>query len=148
MPFRRAQKARLLLDTLEQYEAPLTADFQRVYGLRLSAAVVERDPEEVLDLIEWLTIGSAYLAVREAKGDRARAHELYGWLTEHDLSLAIANLIAEQTYVLKQINSKKKIPKPDLVPSPRGKTEEVKKRGVGDATGMARALLNAQKGVS
>lgn len=100
------------------------------------------DPGEILDLIEWLPPGSAFHAVLEAKGNAAKAHQLLAWTHESDLLLALAKLISHQTYVLAQVNSKKKLAEPKPIVGPR---DTARKSGSGDATAMARAMMAAQK---
>jgi len=136
-------KARMLADLLAEYEGPLTADFQRVYGLRLSHTVVTHEMGELEDLILWLPNGSAFLAAKEAKGDKRKARELFGWTVLEDLALGLANISAHQTYVVAQVNSPKRLTAPKPVNGPRGKTPEGPKNS--SATGIARALLQAQK---
>lgn len=139
------RKARALSDILTAHEGPLTADFQRVYGLRLVSAVTDRDESELLDLVQWLPRGSATHAAIEARGDGSKARALFGWTPVEDLTLGLVNLIAHQTYVLAQVNSPKKIQAPQPVPGPRGSTPNGPKRS--DASAIARGLLaQAQKG--
>jgi hypothetical protein len=137
-------KARMLSDFLTKAEGPLTADFQREYGLRLKDAVVDRDEDEVLDLITWLPVSSAFMATLQSNGDKNKARGLYSWSATEDLLLGIANRVSHQTYVVAQTQSTKKLSAPEPVPGPRGKTPNGPKGG--NATGMARALLAAQKG--
>lgn len=138
-------KARTLLDLLQGYEGPLTADFQRAYSLRLIGLIETRTYSEIVDLIEWLPAGSAFHAARIAKGDRAKAHEIYGWDRDQSISLGILNVLIKNLYVLQQVNSPKKIPEPSMIDGPLGKTPSGQKKG--DAHGMAMAMLKAQKGV-
>ena len=137
-------KARMVSDFLARAEGPLTADFQREYGLRLKDAVLARDEDEIIDLITWLPNGSAFSAHVQANGDKTKARSLYTWSSTEDLLLGIANRVSHQTYVVAQTQSTKKLSAPEPVPGPRGKTPNGPKGG--NATGMARALLAAQKG--
>lgn len=140
----RAPKAREICDLLDEHEGPLTADFQRVYGLRLRDAVVDRDEDEILDLILWLPAGSAF---RAAYGtvDQTKAMSDYQWQNQEELLLSIANLISVQTHTLRQVNSERRVKPPDLVKSPR---EAKKARKPNTLMGMVGALQAAQKGVS
>jgi hypothetical protein len=103
---------------------------------------VDRDEQELIDLIIWLPPGSAFGSLLEANGNLTKAHSLYGWSQKEELLLGIANLISEQTWVLAQSNSKKKIPEPKPVPGPRSKSRP---SGT-DANAIARSLLAAQGG--
>jgi hypothetical protein len=128
----------VLSEFLEQYEGPLTADFQRVYNLRLIDAVRSRTWDELLDLIKWLPPGSAMHSAREGKP------ALFNWTTTEDLLLGIANLVLHNTYTTAQVQSNKKLKVPKPIPSPRGDTKSSGDKQ--DANAIARGLLNAQKG--
>lgn len=144
MHSRRVPKARSLLDLLSSFESPLTADFQRVYSLRLVDVVTTRDENEILSLVEWLPAGSALHASIEAKGNETKAHQLFGWDVNSDLQLGVANLVQNMSYILHQANSQKRVTPPEPISGPRD--ADKRKRGSNDAGGMARALLQAQKG--
>lgn len=135
------RKARALSELLIDHEGPLTADFQRIYGLRLQDAVVDRSETEVLDLIVWIPKGSAFHASLEAKGDEDKARKLYGWTSVEELLLGLFNATSTQTYVLQQVNSQKRITQPKPIPGPRGSKPA---SDGASATGIARALLAAQ----
>lgn len=137
-------KARGMSDLLEVYEGPLTADFQRVYGLRLIQTVVTHELDELLSLITWLPSGCAYHATLESEGDLERARSLLGWTPLQDLTLGLANLVSHQTYVISQTNSSKRLKPPTPVPGPRGTKPTT--QTTRSATGIARAFLEAQKG--
>lgn len=134
---------RTLADFLEEYEGPLTADFQRVYGLRLVSAVEERTTEEITDLIEWLPTGCAFHASMEAKGDTRAARRLFEWDTSKELLLGALNTIRHQSYVIAQVQSPKKIAVPKSVPGPRDKKSSGDKT---DMNAIARAFMQAQGG--
>lgn len=136
-------KVRALSDLIEKYESPLTADFQRVYGLRLSQAVQERDEDEILDLITWLPAGAALHAYQESNGDLKKALKLYGWDTSNELGLAMVNLVRHQTYVIQQVQSPKKIPVPQMTLGPRPAKKKVPASL--DANGIAHGFLQAAK---
>ena len=127
-----------LSDLLEEYEGPLTADFQRVYGLRLVSAVRSRSLDELLDLIRWLPPGSALHSAREGKPG------LFMWTPSEDLLLGIANLVLHNTYTTAQVQSPRKLKAPKSIPSPRGESKSNGDKQ--DANAIARALLEAQKG--
>lgn len=127
-----------LSDLLSEFEGPLTADFQRVYGLRLIDAVRSRSWDELLDLIRWLPPGSAMHSVREGKPG------LFNWTATEDLLLGIANLVLHNTYTVAQVQSPKKLKIPKPIPSPRGDTKSGGDNR--DANAIARGFLNAQKG--
>lgn len=127
-----------LSDLLFEFEGPLTADFQRVYGLRLIDAVWSRSWDELLDLIRWLPPGSAMHSVREGKPG------LFNWTATEDLLLGIANLVLHNTYTVAQVQSPKKLKIPKPIPSPRGDTKSSGDNR--DANAIARGFLNAQKG--
>lgn len=116
----------------------MTADFQRVYGLRLIDAVRLRTFDELLDLIKWMPPGSAFVAAREGKPG------LFTWTPTQDLLLALANLILYNTYTTAQVQSVKKLKVPKSIPSPRGDTKSSGDKQ--DANAIARGFLNAQKG--
>lgn len=126
-----------LSDLLDEYEGPLTADFQRVYGLRLIDAVRLRTWDELLDLIKWLPPGSAMHSAREGKPG------LFQWTATQDLLLGIANLVLHNTYTTAQVQSPKKLKVPKPIPSPHGTKSSGDNQ---DANAIARGLLNAQKG--
>lgn len=127
-----------LSELIEEYEGPLTADFQRVYGLRLIDAVASRSWDELLDLIRWLPPGSAMHSAREGQPG------LFTWTPTQDLLLGIANLVLHNTYTTAQVQSPKKLPVPKPIPSPRGDTKSSGDKQ--DANAIARAFLNSQKG--
>jgi hypothetical protein len=127
-----------LSDLLEEYEGPLTADFQRVYNLRLIDAVRSRTWDELLDLIRWLPPGSAMHSARQGKPG------LFTWTATEDLLLGIANLVLHNTYTTAQVQSAKKLPVPKTIPSPHGDTKSSGDKQ--DANAIARGFLNAQKG--
>lgn len=128
-------------DVLEEFEGPLTADFQRHYGIRLLTAVREREFAELLDLVLWLPRDSAFRASVEAKGDETKARQVFGWNAVEDILLGIANMTSHQTYVLQQVNSQRRVQQPKPIVGPRG----LKPANSGsNATGIARALLAAQ----
>lgn len=131
-------KVRTVVDELAQFEGALTADFQRVYGLRLIDCVLSRTPQEVLDLISWLPSDSVY---KTSKFNRT-----YEWGTDQELLLAQANLMRELIWVHAQSNSKKRIPRPEPISGPH-EPSGPKKTGGGDATAFAQALMaQAKKG--
>lgn len=116
-----------------------------MYALRLIDVVVERDPQEVLDLIRWLPPDSAFLAAKRATTP-TQAQQLFQWSTQQDLLLKQVNLTQELIWVLAQVNSKKKIAEPKPISGPHGSPETNKVSG-GDATAFAHALLaKAKKG--
>lgn len=127
-----------LSDLISEFEGPLTADFQRVYGLRLEDAVWSRSWDEMLDLIRWLPPGSAVQSAREGKPG------LFNWSATEDLLLGIANLVLHNTYTTAQVQSAKKLPVPKPIPSPRGDTKSSGDKQ--DANAIARGFLNSQKG--
>lgn len=129
---------KVLSQLVEEFEGPLTADFQRVYGLRLIDAVASRSWDELLDLIRWLPPGSAMHSAREGKPG------LFTWTPAEDLLLGIANLVLHNTYTTAQVQSQKKLPVPKTIPSPRGDTKSSGDKQ--DANAIARGFLNAQKG--
>lgn len=135
-------KAREVLDLVETHEGPLTADFQRVYGLRLRDTVCSHDEGELLDLILWLPSGSAFRA-SYGNEDQGKAMVNYQWANEEELLLSIANLIAVQTHTLRQVNSERRVRPPDLVKSPR---EAKRAHKSNTLMGMVGALQAAQKG--
>lgn len=126
-----------LSDLLSEHEGPLTADFQRVYGLRLIDAVRSLSWDELLDLIRWLPPGSAMHAAREGSDG------LFTWTPTQDLLLGIANLLSYNTYTTAQVQSPKKLPVPKPIPGPRDKKSSGSKQ---DMNAIARGFLNAQKG--
>lgn len=132
------QKVKTLSDVLAKHEGALTADFQRVYGLRLIDAVNARDLDELLNLIQWLPSGSAFHADRDGKP------ELFGWTPTEDLILGVANLLMHNTYVTAQVQSPKKLKTPKPIPGPRGDTKSSGEKQ--DMNAIARGFLNAQKG--
>lgn len=99
----------------------------------------DRTEAELLDLIQWLGPGSAFVASRS---NSVNPLALNRWTHIEDLLLSLVNLTQHQTYVLRQINNKKKESVPEPVLGPRGKTP-TKKRN--DADSMARAQLAALK---
>lgn len=125
-------------DLLSAYEGPLTADFQRVYGLRLIDAVRSRTWDELLDLVQWLPPGSALHSAREGKPG------LFAWTHTDDLILGVANLLMHNTYATIQVQSPKKIKAPKPIPGPRGDTKSSGDKQ--DANAIARAFLDAQGG--
>lgn len=139
---RTRPKARSLIELLEEHEGPLTADFQREYGLRLQDAVVERSESEIFDLVTWMGKGSALQASIESKGDLKKARTLFGWDMIEELLLGLTNISTHQTYVLQQVNSQKRIQQPKSIPSPRG--SKPASNSSSNATGIARALLASQ----
>lgn len=141
---RARPKVKGLLRLLREHEAPLTADFQREYGLRLCDVVRERTPDEVEDLIVWLPKDTAFRASFEAKGDHRKAVRNWGWSEQEDLLLGLINLISNQTYVIAQTSSPKKLKAPETIPSPRQDTGQ-KPTPVRDADSQARAMLAALK---
>jgi hypothetical protein len=126
-----------LSDLLSEFEDPLTADFQRVYGLRLEDAVRDREVDEILSLVKWLPPGSALHASRSGKPG------LLLWTPTEDLLLGIANLVLNNTYVTAQSQSTKKIKVPKSIPSPRGDKTTGDRQ---DMNAIARGFLDAQKG--
>ncbi len=132
------QKAKALSDLLESHEGPLTADFQRVYGLRLEDAIWSRSWDELLSLINWLPPGSAMHAAREGKPG------LFAWTPTEDLLIGVLNLIMHNTYVTAQVQSPKKIKQPKPISGPRGDTKSSGDKQ--DANVIARAFLEAQEG--
>ena len=128
----------VLSDLLDEYEGPLTADFQRTYNLRLIDAVRSRTWDELLDLIKWLPPGSALNSAREGKPG------LFDWTPTQDLLLGIANLIQVNTHATAQVQSTRKLPVPKPIPSPRGDTKSSGNNQ--DMNAIARGFLNAQKG--
>lgn len=127
-----------LTELLAEYEGPLTADFQRVYNLRLIEAVRSRTWDELVDLIQWLPPGSAYQASRE--GNLA----LFSWTAVEDLLLGVANLLQHNTFVTAQVQSTKKIKSPKPISGPRG--DKKSSGATQDANAIAKAFLDAQKG--
>lgn len=132
------QKAKALSDLLEAHEGPLTADFQRVYGLRLEEAVISRSWDELLSLINWLPPGSAMHAARDGKPG------LFAWTPTEDLLVGILNLVMHNTYVTAQVQTPKKLRPPKPISGPRGDTKSGGDKQ--DANAIAKALLDAQKG--
>jgi hypothetical protein len=130
-------KASAIASLLEEYEGPLTADFQRFYTLRLADTVVSREHQEVLDLIRWMPPGSAFQAAREAKGEDDRALQIFHWTIAEDL---LTTLLV-QTQVLIHAHSSKKVTFPPLPKNPRD--TKTRRKG-GDAAAMARQFLAAQ----
>lgn len=116
----------------------MTADFQRVYGLRLISAVKGRTFDELADLIKWLPSGSAFHAAQ------ASNPKLFGWSATEDMLLGIMNLIVHQTYVIAQVQSPKKIPVPKSIVGPRG--DQKASADKQDMNTIARGFLDAQKG--
>lgn len=116
----------------------MTADFQRVYGLRLIDAVQSRTWDELLDLIQWLPPGNALNAARAGKP------ELFAWTHTDDLILGVANLLIHNTHATIQVQTPKKLKAPKPIPGPRGDTKSSGDKQ--DATAIARALLDAQEG--
>lgn len=116
----------------------MTADFQRVYGLRLIDAVRSRTWDELLDLIQWLPPGSALSSAREGKPG------LFAWTHTDDLILGVANLLMHNTYATIQVQSRKQLKAPKPIPGPRGDTKSSGDKQ--DANAIARALLDAQEG--
>lgn len=117
-------------------------DFQSVYHLRLVSAITERTIDEVWDLVVWLPAGSAFRSMLEADGDERRAAQIFGWTIQNDLALVTANAIREQSWILAQSHSKKKVPVPDPIKGP--KLAKQKPRPEDDATAMARRLMHQQ----
>jgi len=91
-------------------------------------------------MIQWLPSESAFRASVKAKGDIPKAMEFYGWTTQEELLLGLYNRMNENTWVTAQVASKKKIPKPKPAKGPG------EPRRTGDASAMARSLLDNQKG--
>lgn len=129
---------KVLSQLLTEYEGPLTADFQRVYNLRLIDAVKSRTWDELLDLIRWLPTGSAFISAKEDKPG------LFNWTATDDLLLGLVNLVQHNTYVTAQVQSTKKIRAPKPIPGPRGDSKSSGEKQ--DANAIAKALLDAQKG--
>jgi hypothetical protein len=129
---------KVLSDLLDEYEGPLTADFQRVYNLRLIDAVRSRTWDELLDLVKWLPPGSAMHSAREGNPG------LFTWTPAEDILLGIANLIQVNTHATIQVQSRKTIKGPKPIPSPRGDTKSSGDKQ--DMNAIARGFLNAQKG--
>lgn len=134
----KLRKVKALSDLVEEYEGPLTADFQRVYNLRLIDAVRTRTWDELLDLIKWLPPGSAMSSAREGKPG------LFSWTPTHDLLLGIANLVLHNTYTTAQVQSSRKLPVPKPISSPRGDTKSSGDKQ--DMNAIARGFLDTQKG--
>jgi hypothetical protein len=128
----------VLSDLLDEYEGPLTADFQRTYNLRLIDAVRSRTWDELLDLIKWLPPGSALNSAREGNPG------LFAWTPTHDLLLGIANLLQVNTHATVQVQHTRKVPVPKPIPSPRGDTKSSGDKQ--DMNAIARGFLDAQKG--
>lgn len=121
----------------------MTADFQRVYGVRLVDAVENREVQEIIDLITWLPPDSALKASVRAKGDPTKALSLFQWGAPEVLMLAQVNLLREVVWVTAQVNSKKNITRPEPISGPDDKPNTGGSRG--DANSMARALLSAAR---
>lgn len=137
-------KARMILELLEEYEPPLTADWQRFYHGRLTDAVLYLDNTEFVHMTNWLPADSAFVVCAQAKGDFSKARELMGWTNSDDLTVMLMNLIQHQTYVIAKVGGDKKSKPPKEIKNPRGLTPS---RGAGgDASAMARALMAQQKG--
>lgn len=135
-------KVKGLLRLLAEYESPLTADFQREYGLRLRDVVLERTPDEVGDLILWLPPDAAFpIRYRSKNLDQARRDWM--WPDDRELTLALINLMITQTHVIQQVQSSKKLKSPTWVDSPREGQKPTRTRA--DADSMARALIAAAK---
>lgn len=132
----------MLADLLEKYEGPLTADFRRVYGLRLQDSVTELEEQELADLIQWLPPGCAFQAMQEANGDLATALRLFLWTSESEMSLWTLNFLQKLVYITEQVHTKAKVSPPEFVPGPRSKP--VRKKN--DANAIARQFLAAQGG--
>ena len=126
---------------LEQYESALTADFQRVYHLRLVDAVRERTTQELWDLVVWMPSGSVFGSLCEANGDERKAAELFGWTRSEEMLLGLVNLASEQTWVIAQSHSKKPVPTPVPVPGPR----TIRKTPKNSAHTVARGLMQRQE---
>jgi hypothetical protein len=101
--------------------------------------VNERTEDELLNLIQWLGPGTAFMSAKTNDRDPL-AMNRWGHLEE--MMLTLINLVQHQTYTLRQINNQKKEQVPEPIPGPRGKTP-AKKRN--DADNMARAQLAALK---
>jgi len=123
---------------LAEHEPALTADFQREYGLRLVEAIRTRTLAEIEDLIVWLPKESAFRA-SFSPGDSAQN---WSWSDSEELLLLLANMVSVQTHVVQQVNSPKKLPKPDLIQSPRTQGQKPSRA---DADNQARAMLAAIK---
>lgn len=111
--------------------------------MSLYTALESIDYDELLEMIRWLPRDSAMFAVQQAGGSIAKAQELFGWNTIEDLMLGQINLTQHLIYVIKQVNSQKKVQPPESVSGPRGQAPN-KSKGQ-DANTMARALLQAQR---
>jgi hypothetical protein len=135
------RKAVVIRRALDSYESALTADFQRVYHLRLADAIQDRTVEEIWDLIVWLPDGSIFRSLSEADGDERKAAQLFGWTRTDDLILGLVNLASEQTWVIAQSHSKKPIPPPAIQPGPRGSRKPPKD----SAHNTARSLMQQQR---
>lgn len=135
-----------LLRLLAEYESPLTADFQRVYGLRLRDVVLERTPSEVGDLVLWLPSDSAF-RVRYGEKSETDAAKRWAWSDENELLLSLVNLTIAQTHILRQVNSTKTLKAPDLLESPREGQKPSRTRTDADTTARAMlAAVRARKG--
>ena len=124
---------------LAEHEPALTADFQREYGLRLVDAIKTRTLTEIEDLIVWLPKESAFRA-SFMPGESAQS---WNWSDQEELLLLVANMILNQTHVLQQVNSPKKLKQPEMIDSPRTQGQKPVTRS--DADSQARAMLAAIK---
>jgi hypothetical protein len=133
---------RALIGLLAVGEGPLTADFQRVYNLRLQSVVLDREPDEIFHLVKWLPPDCAYFSHAAHPENLERARALYHWSEEKEILLQIFNVLQHSDYVHTQSGSKTKVPMPDPVPSPRS---EVQKAKANDANSIAMSLLKKAK---
>lgn len=138
-------KARMILDLLEKYEGPLTADFRRFYSLRLTDAALDMSHDEFIDLAHWLPAESAFVVAAQCGGDLSRARGLMGWTHTDDMLVALLNIMQHQTYVIAAVAGDKKAKPPKAIDNPRSQAPN-KHRSGGDASAFARALLSQQKG--
>lgn len=138
-------KARMILDLLEKYESPLTADFRRFYSLRLTDAALTMDSDEFIDLAHWLPSESAFVVASQCNGDLRQARGILGWSQTDDLLVGLLNLVQHQTYVIAVVAGDKRAKPPKAIENPRSLAPP-KHRAGGDASAFARALLAQQKG--
>lgn len=140
--FRTRPKVKGLLRLLAEYESPLTADFQRVYGLRLRDAVLERTTDEIGDLILWLPPESSF-PVRYRAKNLEDGLARWAWPVDHELMVHVLNLLMTQTHVIQQVNSAKKLKPPTLIDVSREGQKPSRSRPDADST--ARALIAEAK---
>lgn len=101
----------------------MTADFQRVYGLRLRGVLETYPEDEILDLVLWLPSDSAFRVSLRTR-DPQKAQALLGWDVNSDLMLLLANLLQANTHATVQVASTKKVTAPKPIPHPMDKPKK------------------------